>query len=309
MEMLASRVLCGRCFQPLSKSCSFFKSMTNSCPTCPPMRTGLVSFRPRFSAMSTLSIPSRQMSVLIPQTTHLTRSPSQAAWHRLMSSGTPKAAPKKKQGPVSWKGLLIAAGLGGVMLLGVQYVKREKELEIAKERSRSLGKASLGGPWQLVDHNGQVKSSKDFHGQWVLLYFGFTHCPDICPDEIEKMIKVVDLIDATPSKPNLQPLFITVDPERDTVKAIREYCLEFSPKLLGLTGSREQVDQATRAYRVYYSAGPRDEDNDYIVDHTIIMYLVNPDGDFVDYYGQNKKFDEISTSIKLHMEKFSYLKN
>ncbi|XP_046551181.1 protein SCO1 homolog, mitochondrial-like [Haliotis rubra] len=222
--------------------------------------------------------------------------------------GTPKSAAKKKQGPVSWKGLLIAAGLGGAMLLGVQYVKREKELEIAKERSRSLGKAALGGPWQLIDHNGQVKSSKDFHGQWVLLYFGFTHCPDICPDEIEKMIKVVDLIDATPSKPNVQPLFITVDPERDTMKALREYCLEFSPKLLGLTGSKAQVDEATRAYRVYYSAGPRDEDNDYIVDHTIILYLVNPDGDFVDYYGQNKKFDEISTSIKVHMEKFAYLR-
>lgn len=93
--------------------------------------------------------------------------------------------------------------------------------EIAKERSRSLGKAALGGPWQLIDHNGQVKSSKDFHGQWVLLYFGFTHCPDICRDDIEKMIKVVDLIGEC-----LEQLIVcsyTVYPRYNVREKIRHY--------------------------------------------------------------------------------------
>ncbi|EOB05464.1 SCO1 protein-like protein, mitochondrial, partial [Anas platyrhynchos] len=122
----------------------------------------------------------------------------------------------------------------------------------------------LGGPFSLVNHEGQPKTNKDYLGQWVLIYFGFTHCPDICPDELEKMIEVVDEIDRIPSLPNLTPLFITIDPERDNEEAIARYVKEFSSKLIGLTGSKAQIDQVAKAYRVYYSEGPKDEDNDYI---------------------------------------------
>uniref|UniRef100_A0A8D0EFA2 Synthesis of cytochrome C oxidase 1 n=2 Tax=Strigidae TaxID=30459 RepID=A0A8D0EFA2_STROC len=177
-------------------------------------------------------------------------------------------------------------------------------VELEKERNRGIGKPLLGGPFSLVNHEGQPKTSKDYIGQWVLIYFGFTHCPDICPDELEKMIEVVDEIDRIPSLPNLTPLFITIDPERDSEEAIARYVKEFSPKLIGLTGTRAQIDQVAKAYRVYYSEGPKDEDNDYIVDHTIIMYLLGPDGDFVDYYGQNKRSTEISASIAAHMRKY-----
>ncbi|KAF2981460.1 hypothetical protein EK904_000666 [Melospiza melodia maxima] len=177
-------------------------------------------------------------------------------------------------------------------------------VELEKERNRGIGKPLLGGPFSLVSHEGQPRTSKDYIGQWVLIYFGFTHCPDICPDELEKMIAVVDEIDRIPSLPNLTPLFITIDPERDNQEAIARYVKEFSPKLVGLTGSKAQIDQVAKAYRVYYSEGPKDEDNDYIVDHTIIMYLLGPDGDFVDYYGQNKKSAEISSSIAAHMRKY-----
>uniref|UniRef100_A0A8C8BEB3 Synthesis of cytochrome C oxidase 1 n=1 Tax=Otus sunia TaxID=257818 RepID=A0A8C8BEB3_9STRI len=177
-------------------------------------------------------------------------------------------------------------------------------VELEKERNRGIGKPLLGGPFSLVNHEGQPKTSKDYIGQWVLIYFGFTHCPDVCPDELEKMIEVVDEIDRIPSLPNLTPLFITIDPERDNEEAIARYVKEFSPKLIGLTGTRAQIDQVAKAYRVYYSEGPKDEDNDYIVDHTIIMYLLGPDGDFVDYYGQNKRSTEISASIAAHMRKY-----
>ncbi|XP_039556710.1 protein SCO1 homolog, mitochondrial isoform X2 [Passer montanus] len=186
----------------------------------------------------------------------------------------------------------------------MKLMKRHKEEKLEKERNRGIGKPLLGGPFSLVSHEGQPRSSKDYIGQWVLIYFGFTHCPDICPDELEKMIAVVDEIDRIPSLPNLTPLFITIDPERDNPEAIARYVKEFSPKLVGLTGSKAQIDQVAKAYRVYYSEGPKDEDNDYIVDHTIIMYLLGPDGDFVDYYGQNKKSAEISSSIAAHMRKY-----
>ncbi|KAM5135276.1 protein SCO1 homolog, mitochondrial [Mantella aurantiaca] len=207
-------------------------------------------------------------------------------------------------GPVTWKSLAITVALGGALMAGMKYIKKEKEEKIEKERNRSLGKPLVGGPFSLIDHTGLPKTDQHFLGQWVLLYFGFTHCPDVCPEEIEKMMEVVDKIDAMDIVPNITPLFITVDPERDDPEAVAKYIKEFSPKLIGLTGSREQVAQVAKAYRVYFSPGPKDDDSDYIVDHTIVMYLLAPDGSFVDYYGQNKNSAEISTSIAMHMIKF-----
>ncbi|XP_033896870.2 protein SCO1 homolog, mitochondrial-like [Acipenser ruthenus] len=214
----------------------------------------------------------------------------------------------RKTGPVTWKSLVITFAVGGTLLAGMKYFKKEKEEMIEQERTRSFGKPALGGPFSLIDHNNQPKKSEDFLGQWILLYFGFTHCPDICPDELEKMIEAVDTIDKIPSLPNVTPLFITIDPDRDNPEAIATYVKEFSPKLIGLTGSAEQVNQVARSYRVYFSQGPKDEDNDYIVDHTIIMYLVGPDGDFIEYFGQNKKSTEISASIASHMRKYKQKK-
>ncbi|KAE8577328.1 hypothetical protein XENTR_v10004533 [Xenopus tropicalis] len=227
---------------------------------------------------------------------------------RLLSTLPPPPPGKKtgpsKPGPVSWKSLALTVALGGALMAGMKYLKKEKEDKLEQERKRSLGKPLLGGPFSLIDHNGQPKTDKDYLGQWVLLYFGFTHCPDICPEEIEKMILVVDEIDKIPTLPNLTPLFITIDPERDSKDAVANYVKEFSPKLIGLTGSSEQIEKVAKAYRVYFSSGPKDEDNDYIVDHTIIMYLLAPDGSFVDYYGQNKRNAEISSSIASHMRNF-----
>ncbi|KAM4843597.1 protein SCO1 homolog, mitochondrial [Thomomys bottae] len=206
-----------------------------------------------------------------------------------------------KPGPVSWKSLAFTFAVGGAFLAGMKYFKKEKTEKLEKERQRSLGKPLLGGPFSLITHAGEPKTDKDYLGQWVLIYFGFTHCPDICPEELEKMIKVVDEIDSIPTLPNLTPLFITIDPERDTKEAIADYVKEFSPKLIGLTGTQKEIDQVAKAYRVYYSPGPRDEDDDYIVDHTIIMYLIGPDGEFLDYFGQNKKNGEIAGAIAAHM--------
>ncbi|KAI4533325.1 hypothetical protein MG293_016344 [Ovis ammon polii] len=182
-----------------------------------------------------------------------------------------------KPGPVSWKSLAVTFAIGGALLAGMKYFKKEKTEKLEKERQRSIGKPLLGGPFSLTTHTGEPKTDKDYLGQWVLIYFGFTHCPDICPEELEKMIQVVDEIDSIPTLPNLTPLFITIDPERDTKEAIANYVKEFSPKLIGLTGTKEEIDQVARAFRVYYSPGPKDEDEDYIVDHTIIMYLIGPD--------------------------------
>jgi len=229
--------------------------------------------------------------------------------HRAHLSATPL---EKKQssssGPISWKGLLVFAIAGGGIWYYVKYLKEEKEKAKEAERNRSIGMASLGGPFELVDQDGKPKTDKDFLGKWIFIYFGFCHCPDICPDQLEKITTIIETLDKTQGIPKLQPLFITVDPHRDDPKSIKEYLQDFHPRFIGLTGTEEQIKAVTKAYRVYYSAGPMDEDEDYIVDHTIITYLVNPDGKFVEYFGQNKSIEEITSSIGAKMVNYKYKK-
>ncbi|KAK7879591.1 hypothetical protein WMY93_033704, partial [Mugilogobius chulae] len=159
--------------------------------------------------------------------------------------------------PVTWRSLAITFAIGGALLGGMKLFKKEKEELIEKERNKSIGRPLLGGPFSLVDHENKPVRSEDFLGQWILIYFGFTHCPDICPDELEKMIEVVDEIDGIKSLPNVKPILITIDPERDTPEAMGAYVKEFSPKLLGLTGSVAQIEQVSRSYRVTTARDPR----------------------------------------------------
>jgi len=211
------------------------------------------------------------------------------------------------RGPVTWLNAVVTAGCLGSVIGTYLYVKKLKSDELDKERKREIGKSKIGGPFNLIDHDGNPRSNKDFLGKWALIYFGFTHCPDVCPDEMEKMSALYDNIRESKKSEkylgDIVPLFITVDPERDSAKAVKEYVHEFHPDIIGLTGSEEQIKEACKSYRVYFSAGPRDDEEDYIVDHTIIIYLVDPEGDFVDYYGQRKSAMEVTTSIKAHMMK------
>ncbi|KAG8440128.1 hypothetical protein GDO86_006066 [Hymenochirus boettgeri] len=206
------------------------------------------------------------------------------------------------------KRLAVTCIIGGAAISVWMYLQQEKKENQKLQRFQQLKNLAVGqGDFRLVDHTGHPRSKKDLRGKWVLLYFGFTHCPDICPDELQKMISAVSLLEKDSLLPPVLPVFITVDPERDNVEALAKYVSEFHPRLLGLTGSTEQVKQAAQAYRVYYSAGPKDEDNDYIVDHTIIIYLLNPDGLFTDYFNRGKTDQEIADSVRRHMNTYTSL--
>lgn len=211
----------------------------------------------------------------------------------------------QRQGPGLRTRLLITALFGAGLGWAWLAARAEKEQWRQQQRTEALRQAAVGqGDFSLLDHKGQPRCKADFRGQWVLMYFGFTHCPDICPDELEKLVQVVQKLEAEPELPLVQPVFVTVDPERDDVAAMARYVQEFHPRLLGLTGSAEQVAHASRNYRVYYSAGPKDEDQDYIVDHSIAIYLLNPDGLFTDYYGRSRSAEQIVESVRRHIAAF-----
>ena len=213
-------------------------------------------------------------------------------------------APKPGARTVKLRTRLAVTLVFGAGLLGVWwYVYSEKQQMAQRQRIEQLKRVALGqGNFSLTDHTGRRRNKRDFLGEWVLLYFGFTHCPDICPEELEKLSAVVASLDKDPALPRVQPLFVTVDPVRDDVAAVGKYVKDFHPRLIGLTGTEEEVKEAGRDYRVYASAGPKDEDGDYIVDHTILIYLVNPDGLFLDYYNRMKSEEQIAESIRNHMK-------
>lgn len=204
----------------------------------------------------------------------------------------------------------VALLFGGGLLAVWGYVYSEKQQRFRRQRVEQLKQVALGrGNFSLLDHRGRRRTKQDFLGSWLLLYFGFTHCPDICPDELDKLSAVVAALDRDASLPPVQPVFITVDPERDDVAALARYVKDFHPRLIGLTGTVEEVKQAGRDYRVYASAGPKDEDGDYIVDHTILVYLVTPDGLFLDYYNRMKNQDQIAESVRNHIRTYVSLDN
>eukprot|EP00850_Spirogloea_muscicola_P006663 SM000032S12047 [mRNA] locus=s32:89916:92474:- [translate_table: standard] len=209
------------------------------------------------------------------------------------TAGPPQPNRPLRRGPVSWAslGLLVATSVG---LIAYFDYEKKKKIEVVKQ-GPSAGKAAIGGPFALVDQDGRPVTDKDLAGTWNLLYFGFTYCPDICPDELQKLAKAVDIIE---KKANIQvrPVFISVDPERDTVEQVQQYVKEFHPRLMGLTGTPEAVRQAAREYRVYYMK-TEEEGDDYLVDHSIIMYLMDPSMSFVKFFGKNYTADALAAGV------------
>ncbi|MCG8361683.1 MAG: SCO family protein [Kiloniellales bacterium] len=161
------------------------------------------------------------------------------------------------------------------------------------------GQAKVGGPFALIDQHGESRSDADFRGRHMLIYFGFTFCPDICPTSLMAMTRALDQLEesAPALAERIVPIFITVDPERDTVEANRLYAEHFHPRLVALTGSEAQIASAAKAYRVYYRKAESSSASDYLVDHSSFVYLMDGDGNYVTHFAHNASAEEMAEKL------------
>jgi len=169
--------------------------------------------------------------------------------------------------------------------------------------SPAADEAALGGPFELVDQNGVVRTDRDFLGSYPLIYFGFTYCPDLCPTSLAKMGQALDELAAhAPGKAaRVAPVFVTIDPKRDTVDALRSYVGSFHPRLVGLTGTPEQIEQMAKSYGVYYAPVPTG-DGDYLMDHSGFILLMGPRGEYITHFEPHITPAELAAELDRRVE-------
>jgi protein SCO1/2 len=220
-----------------------------------------------------------------------------------MSDQRPDSAPPPsgRSGPgflgltrrVAWIAVLLIAVPGLLLYAGKQLGWFGAPAPVARP--------AVGGPFELVTHEGRAATDADYRGRLMIVYFGFTYCPDVCPTGLTAIARALDLLGA--GAVNVVPLFVTVDPERDTPEQLKEYVRHFHPRLIGLTGTAEQIAKAAKAYRVYYAkarpqGAPADE---YTMDHTAIIYLMGRDGKFISHFSHGTEPEAIAARIRANL--------
>ncbi|MEQ8355611.1 MAG: SCO family protein [Kiloniellaceae bacterium] len=191
---------------------------------------------------------------------------------------------------------LVLAGGGLAAWFAVQP---QKPSAIIAGDTRTSGEALIGGAFSLTDQYGEPRGEADLLGHFSLIYFGYTYCPDICPTSLSTMTQALDLLsESAPEKAAaVLPVFITVDPERDTVEALASYASHFHPRFLALTGTPEEVDVATKAYRIYRQKVEQADASEYLMDHSSIIYLMGPDGSYLTHFTHATTAEEIAESL------------
>ena len=195
--------------------------------------------------------------------------------------------------------------LAGLILLAIGSVSPSSFAQAPERSAAELmdavmwNREPIGGPFALTDQNGVRRTDEDFRGKLMLVYFGFTYCPDICPTDLQQMALAVDQLG--PAGEMVQPIFITVDPRRDTAEHLKGYMPLFHPRFIGLTGDPASIRQAARAYRVYYEKIEREEKSDYTVDHSVFIYLMDRDGKYLGFFAPGTSANRLTNVIKEHL--------
>ena len=190
--------------------------------------------------------------------------------------------------------LLVVAAAFAVGLASVLAIV----LVVAGRMPAPVTTAAVGGPFQLVDQSGKTVTDEDLKGRPFLVFFGFTHCPDICPTTLFEVSEVLRQLG--PDAGRARALFVTVDPDRDTPEKLKDYLSRFDPHVIGLTGSPEAVDRALKAYRVYYKKVPT-EGGGYTMDHTALVYLMDKQGRFVAPFNLKQGAAEAAANLRRHL--------
>jgi cytochrome oxidase Cu insertion factor (SCO1/SenC/PrrC family) len=213
-----------------------------------------------------------------------------------------------------FKGLLL--GLAFVVLVAVGFLAARQYLgsdgrdasmasrdETASSDGGDVRPASggdawgtIGGPFTLVDEDGKTVTDQNFRGKWLLVYFGYTYCPDVCPTSLARNAEAVDLLGDKGKQ--VVPMLISVDPERDTPEKLKDYVHVFHPQMAGLTGTPDQIAKVARDYRVFYMKVEQAEAGAYLVDHSSITYLIGPDGRFVQVFSHQASPQALADSLK-----------
>ena len=199
-------------------------------------------------------------------------------------SETPPTGPRQNRMIYATMGVLVA-----LLLLGAGGF-----LWLSDEGSNPAG---IGGPFTLQDGNGKPVTDRDFRGQYMLVYFGYTFCPDVCPTTLNAVADAMDKLG--PASNRVRPLFITVDPARDTPAVVKQYAAAFGSHITGLTGTADEIAKVAKAYRVYYAehrTGPGP--NDYSMDHSSILYLMGPKGEFVAPVRADQTGEQMAADLK-----------
>ncbi len=186
---------------------------------------------------------------------------------------------------------LCAAGFAGVWLSGARPPILSAYLTSA-----------IGGPFTLVADTGQTVTDRTYRGKWLLVFFGYTHCPDVCPTTLNAM--AASLRQLGPAAAQVQPLFITVDPEHDTPQVLANYVKAFS-RIVGLTGTPDQIAAVAREYRVYFSKDETAQERDDQLDHSAFVYLMNPQGKLAQVFGGATPNDQIAARLRQLIERQS----
>jgi protein SCO1/2 len=185
--------------------------------------------------------------------------------------------------------LLLAAAVAGGLLW------HQSETVPGLGRTITTGTIAVGGPYRLIDQNGQPRGSADFRGKYQLIYFGYSFCPDVCPTTLSVMADALDKLGADGNR--IVPIFITIDPERDTPAILKQYMTSFGPRFVGLTGSTAAIAAVEKEYRVYAKKQPL-PGGKYGMDHSSVQYLMGPDGKLVTFYDELIPAADLAKDLK-----------